>query len=120
MCIPIFWYCDGKTHCPEGSDELNCACDKYGMVQCKTDWNISICIPPNWICTGYFQCLEYNPTHFCFSDAQSAAKCVTGDVLCQKRQKCIQKKSGCRETSDCFKSFNICSGKICCTAKTMF
>ena len=45
MCIPVFWYCDGKVDCPLGSDEEGCSCEQLGMIECFVTANDTTCMP---------------------------------------------------------------------------
>ncbi len=51
-CVPVFWYCDGKVDCPQGSDELDCDCAAFDMVNIESDAFGTKCYPPSWACLG--------------------------------------------------------------------
>lgn len=61
QCIPVFWYCNGKPDCPQGSDEFNCKCEQYNMRKCTTAANTTLCASDSWIYKGYISCQNIDP-----------------------------------------------------------
>ena len=59
-CIPVFWYCDGKSDCPYGSDEIDCSCKDLGMIDCVTQGNNTACIPFTWVCQAHPECSGFD------------------------------------------------------------
>ncbi len=51
-CIPVFWYCDSKVDCPQGSDELDCDYAAFDMVNIESDAFATKCHPPSWASLG--------------------------------------------------------------------
>ncbi len=45
VLIPTFWICDGKNDCPLGTDEVECTCGDYNMIEGKTASNNTVCLP---------------------------------------------------------------------------
>ncbi len=64
-CLPVSWYCDGKSQCPAGSDEQSCTCEDWGLMECtnKTE-NIQgmICISKDWHMKNTLACIVDNKT----------------------------------------------------------
>ncbi len=100
MCIPASWYCNGNADCPQGSDEQNCPCEKYNMVDCLLDTSISICVPESWTCNLDVSCLNYSKDK-CQLFSATATKCDKKDFLCHFNEACIPEKSVCDGLPDC-------------------
>ncbi len=112
-CIPIFWHCNGKIDCPQGSDELNCPCEKYKMKECLIKTNISLCVPESWICNHHITCLQYNQDN-CQVPGHSETRCGLGQFLCHINETCISQQRVCDGTPDCKGKEDevFCSGGI--------
>ncbi len=48
VLIPVFWACDGKNDCPMGTDEVDCPCEMFDLIQMRTSSNNSACVPLKW------------------------------------------------------------------------
>ncbi len=110
----MFWHCNGKTDCPQGSDELNCPCEKYKMKECLIKTKVNLCVPESWICNLYITCLQYN-NDSCQVPGHSRANCGPGQFLCHINQMCISQHRVCDGTPDCKGKEDevFCSGGFC-------
>ena len=80
ICLPVFWYCDGVSDCPLGTDEIGCSCEEQNLVSCLTAENITICMPASWACRGHPQCLHFD-WKVC-EKAQVDDVCAMGQFWC--------------------------------------
>lgn len=109
-CVPVFWYCDGKVDCPEGSDELECSCGDVDMVECLTQWNSKMCLPQSWICVGHPDCFSHNLT-LCQKEAEVSVN--------QKMMWCpgddkFALTPACGDSKNCEQTTSHCSGAVKC------
>ncbi len=97
-CVPLSWLCDGKTDCPQGSDEQHCACEKYNMKDCTLGENITFCVPESWICN--LDCAEQEK-QTCQLPPPNITKCGQDEFQCYSQETCISQNSVCDRLSDC-------------------
>ncbi len=96
-CIPLFYYCDGKIDCPQGSDEAGCACVEYGLVECGT----SLCVPLSWACAGFHLCGSHHNLSCNLTVEESDNFCEGTDMWCVLNETCLAADKICDGTIDC-------------------
>ena len=119
LCIPVFWYCDGKIDCPLGSDEVDCSCEKLNFEECLMPENTTICIPTSWACVGYPKCIHFDP-EMCEVTSEKGF-CQNNEFWCHLEdtleRQCISHANVCNNVTDCFGGEDeaVCSfnGKYC-------
>ncbi len=46
-CVPIYKYCDRIADCPDGSDEVQCSCNDWNMIECQMG-DADLCFYKEW------------------------------------------------------------------------
>ena len=116
MCIPVFWYCDGKVDCPLESDEEGCSCEQLGMIECFVTANDTTCMPVSWACGGHPHCPS--PELDLCKVVSKADNCDENQFWCHLEEipgrQCIPLSKTCDNVTDCLGGEDeaYCSGLI--------
>ncbi len=114
QCIPLIWFCDANTDCPQGSDEHKCSCEKFNLVECKTKDYHNMCVPVSWICEGFADCQDFDKT-VCVPDVGNEARCDHNTFWCHWDDSCIPNTRLCDNKTDCGGAEDevFCLGELC-------
>ncbi|PZC71065.1 hypothetical protein B5X24_HaOG214170 [Helicoverpa armigera] len=115
-CLPPAWRCDGRAHCADASDELNCtnpnpSC-RGDEFRCAVS---NFCLAPSWRCDGEPDCGAHDASdedpYMCQKDFKcrgNSARCVTpveGQFTCVPVSQFCDGERQCPDASD---EWDIC------------
>ncbi|KAI7789745.1 putative low-density lipoprotein receptor-related protein 2 [Triplophysa rosa] len=105
VCISQSQQCDGKSDCPDGSDEAFCLymCAKPGDFLCK---DRKKCVERNLVCDGRSHCFDGSdevgcPTMAPTTSTAVSLKCRVGSKPCKNVRECVLYSHVCDGEMDC-------------------
>ncbi|KAK6024682.1 Low-density lipoprotein receptor domain class A [Ostertagia ostertagi] len=97
MVISTALRCDGKSDCPDGSDELNCReCQSAFSCSVSTKSKVKVCLRAEQLCDGITHCPdEYDEHKHCKDE------CDDDELKCPATSLCLPPTSVCDGIVDC-------------------
>ncbi|XP_039313953.1 basement membrane-specific heparan sulfate proteoglycan core protein isoform X28 [Solenopsis invicta] len=99
LCLDIKRRCDGRPHCLDGSDEINCPQCPDGQLPCDN----GVCINKNFFCDHNIDCHDASDERNCPDSGEtggSGQECHPDSFTCSDGS-CIPRAAVCDGRADC-------------------